>query len=96
MTAPAGGDSLQTLAEAAARLETAWGEAGYRSAEATGIAMDNPNNPSAAVAVHDGQITYIGISDPLLGIGAEQLTDLINGLIVVAFSNWRARMVNVR
>lgn len=82
---------MQRLVDAAQHLETAWGEAAYLSAEATGIAMDDPNNPSAAVAVHDGRITYIGISDPLLAAGAEQLTDLINGLIVVAFGNWRAQ-----
>ncbi len=80
------------LVEAADQMETAWREAAYTSAQATGIAIDDPDDPRAAVAVHDGQITYIGLSDSLLRVGAEQLTDLINGLIVVAFSNWRAQM----
>lgn len=77
------------------QLERAWDEAAYRSAEATGIAIDDLNNPHAAVAVHDGQIVYIGISDSLLGVGGDQLTDILNGLILCAFSNWRAQLTGV-
>lgn len=80
----------QGLVEAARRLENAWGQAAFISAEATGIAIDDPDDPHVAVAVHDGRIVYIGISDPMMHAGLDQLADVLNGLIVNAFGNWRA------
>lgn len=79
------------LVEAAQRLEDVWGQAAFISAEATGIAIDDPNDPHVAVAVHDGRIVYIGISDPMMRAGLDQLADVLNGLIVNAFGRWRAQ-----
>jgi hypothetical protein len=63
-TAPRG------LLDAAQKLETAWGESAFHQASAVGIAIDDPSDPRVAVAVHGGRIVYIGISDPMLQVGA--------------------------
>lgn len=83
------------LIEAAQHMENAWGQAAFISAEATGIAIDDPNDPHVAVAVHAGRIVYIGISDPMLRAPIDQLNDVLNGLIVNAFYQWRAQLSGV-
>lgn len=80
------------LIETAQSLEEDWTAASFAAAQSVGIAIDDPDDPHAAVAVHDGRIVYMGISDPLLTIGLDQLTDLLNALILTAFSQWRAQL----
>ncbi|TDZ77371.1 hypothetical protein DE4585_04765 [Mycobacteroides salmoniphilum] len=76
----------RTLAEIFADMETVWSEAAFTTAEAVGIAVDDPDDPHVAVAVHDGQITYIGISDGMLRMPLDQLQDMLNACIFNAFS----------
>jgi hypothetical protein len=83
--------SFDTANAAAARLEQAWVNAGFADADAVGIALDNPDDPHVAVAVHDGRIVYIGISDPMLRGGLKDLENVLNGCIYSAFSMWFAQ-----
>jgi hypothetical protein len=79
------------LLDAAQELETAWGESAFDHARAVGIAIDDPSDPHVAVAVHDGRIVYIGISDPMLQVTLDELTDSLNAAILNAFAMWRAQ-----
>lgn len=79
------------LIEAVAGLEEKLTEASYLCSEAVGIAVDDVDDPHAAVAVHDGQIVYMGLSDPLLALPPDELADIINALIATAFGMWRAK-----
>ncbi|WP_170914982.1 MULTISPECIES: hypothetical protein [unclassified Mycobacterium] len=45
-----------------------------------------------AVAVHDGQIVYIGISDGMLRVPLDQLQDVLNTCIFNAFAMWRSQV----
>ncbi len=83
--------SFDTANSAAARLEQAWIDAGIADADAVGIALDNPSDPHVAVAVHDGRIVYIGISDPMMRGNLQELQDVLNGCIYSAFSMWFAQ-----
>ncbi|RIR61358.1 hypothetical protein D2E62_23415 [Mycobacteroides abscessus] len=74
------------LSEIFADIESVWSEAAFTSAESVGIAIDDPDDPHVAVAVHDGQITYIGISDGMLRIPLDQLQDTLNACIFNAFN----------
>lgn len=74
------------LSEIFADIENVWSEAAFTSAESVGIAIDDPDDPHVAVAVHAGQITYIGISDGMLGVPLDQLQDVLNACIFNAFS----------
>lgn len=73
-------------------VEAAWEAAAFTAAEAVGIALDDPDDPNVAVAVQDGQIVYLGISDPMLRIDPQQLTDVINATILIAFGTWKAAL----
>ncbi|SLJ36923.1 hypothetical protein [Mycobacteroides abscessus] len=79
------------LSEIFADIESVWSEAAFTSAESVGIAIDDPDDPHVAVAVHDGQITYIGISDGMLRIPLDQLQDTLNACIFNAFNMAEAR-----
>ncbi len=88
---------FDTANAAAARLEQVWTAAGLADADAVGVALDNPDDPHVAVAVHDGRIVYIGISDPMLR-GSDpmlrgdlrDLQDVLNGCVYSAFAMWFA------
>lgn len=64
----------------------------FASANAVGVWIDNPDDPQVAVAVHDGRIVYLGISDPMLRVDTDQLQDAINSCIFNAFAMWRAQL----
>ena len=87
--------SFDTANAAAARLEHAWTAAGLTDADAVGIALDNPDDPHVAVAVHDGRIVYIGISDPMMRGSLKDLQDVLNGCIYSAFAMWFAQRSGV-
>ena len=82
---------LQDAIDAARALETVWEEAAFKSAEAIGLWIDDLDDPHVAVAVHGGQIVYIGISDGMLRAPLDQLQDVLNACIFNAFSMWRAQ-----
>lgn len=81
---------FDTANAAAARLEQVWTAAGLADADAVGVALDNPDDPHVAVAVHDGRIVYIGISDPMLRGDLRDLQDVLNGCVYSAFAMWFA------
>ena len=87
--------SFDTANAAAARLEHAWTAAGLTDADAVGIALDNPDDPHVAVAVHGGRIVYIGISDPMMRGILKDLQDVLNGCIYSAFAMWFAQRSGV-
>jgi len=64
-------------------------------ANAVGIALDNPDDPHVAVAVHGGRIVYIGISDPMMNSDQQELRDVINACILSAFAMWGAQRSGV-
>ncbi len=66
-------------------------DAAFTAAEAVGLWIDDLDDPHVAVAVHDGQIVYIGISDPMLRIPLDRLQDVLNACIFNAFAMWRAQ-----
>ena len=72
-------------------MSRAWTAAAIADADAVGIAIDNPDDPHVAVAVHDGRIVYIGISDPMLRGNQQDLQDVLNACILTAFSMWGAQ-----
>lgn len=76
---------------AARSLETVWQEAAFTSAEAVGLWIDDLDDPHVAVAVHGGQIVYIGISDAMLRGPLDALQDVLNACIFNAFGMWRAQ-----
>ncbi|MCV7247701.1 hypothetical protein H7J07_05610 [Mycobacterium koreense] len=80
------------LLEAAKAAEEAWTEASFRIAEAVGVSVDDVTDHHVAVAVHGGQIVYMGISDPLLALPADELADIVNGHIAIAFGSWREQL----
>lgn len=82
---------LQEALQAARALETAWGEAAFTAAEAVGLWIDDLDDPHVAVAVHGGQIVYIGISDGMLRGPLDQLQDTLNACIFNAFGMWQAQ-----
>lgn len=75
----------------AAGLNRAWDDMARAHADAVGIALDNPDDPHVAVAVHDGRIVYIGISDPVMRGNLQDLQDVLNACILSAFSMWSAQ-----
>lgn len=77
------------LSEIFADIENVWQDAAFTSAEAVGIAIDDPDDPHLAVAVQDQQIVYIGISDGMLRMPLDQLQDVLNACIFNAFSMWQ-------
>ena len=77
--------------DAANRLYGAWSKAARADADAVGISLDNPDDPHVAVAVHDGQIVYIGISDPIMQGDVRELQDILNACIFNAFAMWAAQ-----
>ena len=87
--------SFDTANDAAARLERGWTAAGIADADAVGIALDNPDDPHVAVAVHGGRIVYIGISDPMMRGILKDLQDVLNGCIYSAFAMWFAQRSGV-
>lgn len=82
---------LQNASDAAGLADAEWRLAAFPSVEAVGIGIDDPDDPHVAVAVHDGCITYIGISDPMLHADLEVLQDVLNAAIFTAFSSWHAQ-----
>jgi len=64
-------------------------------ANAVGIALDNPDDPHVAVAVHGGRIVYISISDPMMNSDQQELRDVINACILSAFAMWGAQRSGV-
>jgi hypothetical protein len=64
-------------------------------ANAVGIALDNPDDPHVAVAVHGGRIVYVGISDAMIGQNPQEVQDVINACILSAFSMWGAQRMGV-
>lgn len=88
-------NSFETANAAAERLERAWTAAALADADAVGIAVDDPFEPHVAVAVHDGRIVYIGISDPVAHGDAQELQDVLNGCIFTAFTQWAAQRAGI-
>lgn len=74
-------------------LVRAWKNAARADSDAVGVALDNPDDPHVAVAVHDGRIVYIGISDPVMRGDQRELQDALNACILSAFSMWNAQRV---
>ena len=72
-------------------MDRAWTAASRADSDAVGIALDNPDDPHIAVAVHDGRIVYIGISDPVMRGDQRELQDVLNACIFSAFAQWGAR-----
>lgn len=68
-----------------------WSASAAADADAIGIALDNPDDPHVAVAVHDGRIVYVGISDPMLRGEQQELQDVLNACIINAFAMWGAQ-----
>ena len=75
--------------------DTQFVETTLADANAVGIAIDNPDDPHVAAAVHDGRIVYIGISDPMMKGNQQELQDVINACIISAFSMWGAQRSGV-
>ena len=71
--------------------DTQFVETTLADANAVGIALDNPDDPHVAVAVHGGRIVYIGISDPMMNSDQQELRDVINACILSAFAMWGAQ-----
>lgn len=82
---------LGKVVDAMMRAEEIWITAANTAAEAVGICLDDPENPNLAVIVHDGRIVYIGISDPLMRAGLDVVQDVLNGAILSAFGQWKAK-----
>lgn len=80
--------------DAARRLEAVWTAASFTSAEAVGLWIDDLDNPHVAVAVHGGQIVYIGISDGMLRGPLGLLQDSLNACIFNAFGMWRSQLAS--
>ncbi len=76
-------------------IEAAWSKGAFTAAEAVGIFIDDPDDPHVAVAVQDGRIIYIGISDPMLRGPIDELQDVLNAGIFSAFSMWQAQLRGV-
>ena len=72
-------------------MSRAWTAASRSDSDSVGIALDNPDDPHIAVAVHDGRIVYIGISDPVMRGSQQELQDALNACIFSAFAQWGAR-----
>lgn len=83
---------LQDVIDAARQLERVWEDAAFVSVEAVGLWIDDLDDPHVAVAVHDGRIVYIGISDGMLRAPMDQLQDTLNACIFNAFGMWRAQI----
>ncbi len=84
-------DAERPLQKAIARLEqmeNLVAASAFVAANAVGIWIDNPDDPQVAVAVHDGRIVYIGISDPMMRGGLPELQDALNCCIFNAFAAW--------
>jgi predicted amidohydrolase YtcJ len=75
--------------------DTQFVETTLADANAVGIALDNPDDPHVAVAVHGGRIVYIGISDPMMNSDQQELRDVINACILSAFAMWGAQRSGV-
>lgn len=76
-------------------IDTQFVETTLADANAVGIAIDNPDDPHVAVAVYDGRIVYIGISDPMMKGNQQELQDVINACILSAFAMWGAQRSGV-
>lgn len=85
-------DPLNRLVEISGEMEAVWTAAAFTTAEAVGLWIDDPDNPHVAVAVHDQQIVYIGISDGMLRAPLDQLQDVLNTCIFNAFAMWRSQV----
>ncbi|SKT55671.1 Uncharacterised protein [Mycobacteroides abscessus subsp. massiliense] len=85
-------DPLNRLVELSGEMEAVWTAAAFTTAEAVGLWIDDPDDPHVAVAVHDGQIVYIGISDGMLRVPLDQLQDVLNTCIFNAFAMWRSQV----
>ena len=76
-------------------MTEAWTAAARAETDAVGVALDNPDDPHVAVAVHGGRIVYIGISDPAMRGDQQDLQDVINACIITAFASWAAQRSGV-
>jgi len=85
------GQTPTDVVDYATALETALETAAFTEANAVGLSIDDPDDPHVAVAVRHGRIVYIGISDPMLRVGLDQLQDVLNATIVNAFAMWQAQ-----
>lgn len=59
--------------------------------DAVGVAIDDPEDPHVAVAVHGGRIVFIGISDPRARGDVADLQAELNSCIFTAFAQWSAQ-----
>lgn len=83
---------LQDAIDSMRQLETVVASSAFAAASAVGIWIDDPDDPHVAVAVHDGRIVYMGISDPMLRLELPELQDAINSCIFNAFASWRTQL----
>lgn len=81
--------SFNDIIEAASQVEQVWTDAAVGSADAVGVALDDPDEPRVAVTIHDGRIVYIGISDGMLHGDMADLQVTLNACIINAFAAWR-------
>ncbi|KMV17592.1 hypothetical protein ACT17_14985 [Mycolicibacterium conceptionense] len=80
---------FDTLLRLGDGIENVWTEAAFAAEEAVGLAFDDIDDPNVAVAVHDGRIVYIGISDGMLQVPLDELQDALNACILTAFAMWK-------
>ena len=81
--------AFDTVLRAWDSLENVWTEAAFAAEEAVGLAFDDVDDPNVVVAVHDGRIVYIGISDGMLLVPLDELQDALNTCILTAFAMWK-------